>query len=258
MSKKSAPHARKRTAAVLSSRVEKRLIAYVAVASAAGVGALASPSAAEAKVVYAPTWIPIMPYSNQQVILDLNNDGVGDFQLSSHEGTYSSMAGKAILNVIPLNATNGVVGTNSSASALQPGVTVGSQAKFKVGKLLMARRYWYFRQTESSQRIVYRYSSQGKWPQTTRLFLGVKFVIQGQVNYGWVRMNVTATTRGINAAVNGYAYETTPNTPILTGQTSGGLKTNSDGRKTLPGPSNSMPAGLGRLAVGSGAAEPRH
>jgi hypothetical protein len=45
-------------------------------------------------------------------------------------------------------------------------------------------------------------------------------LIDGQVHYGWARLNVARPqVGGIQATVTGYAYETIPNKPIITGKT---------------------------------------
>jgi hypothetical protein len=71
---------RKRAAARLDWRLEKRLLSYVVAATASGLAVMACSPQAEATVVYTPTWIPIAPVSSV-TNLDLNNDGIVDFQV---------------------------------------------------------------------------------------------------------------------------------------------------------------------------------
>ena len=63
----------------LSESLHRQLNSYALAASTAGVGLLALGQSAEAKVVYTPAhkWLPI----NKNFYLDLNHDGVNDFQL---------------------------------------------------------------------------------------------------------------------------------------------------------------------------------
>jgi hypothetical protein len=72
--------AKKRAVARLDWRLERMLLSYAAAATAAGVGMLTCSPQAEATVVYTPTWIPIAPVSSV-TNLDLNNDGIVDFQV---------------------------------------------------------------------------------------------------------------------------------------------------------------------------------
>ena len=236
----------KRRAAALGNGVEKRLISYAAMATAAGVGALAGPPAAEAKVVYTDTWIAIGPTGGPYKI-DLNNDGVPDFSIVVAARSYSSsndFVQKGTLTASPLGS-NAVCGTKGNASAFQPGIKVGSSAKFGVGKLLMGKEFDFFEDCGGS--YVTDYGSTGNWKQATRLFLGFKFTIQGQVHYGWARFNVSATFKGMYAALIGYAYESDPNVPIVTGQTSGESK----GKGKKVGATFMQPGELGALAAGT-------
>jgi hypothetical protein len=66
--------------------------------------------------------------------------------------------------------------------------------------------------------------------------------IDGQFHYGWARLSVKTFSGKITATLIGYAYETIPNKPILTGKTKG-----PDVITFQPG---STPTTLGRLALG--------
>jgi hypothetical protein len=64
--------------------------------------------------------------------------------------------------------------------------------------------------------------SWGYWRNVTDRYLGLKFKIHGNYHYGWARL----TTKFVNhytveATLTGYAYETIPNKPIITGETKG-------------------------------------
>jgi hypothetical protein len=228
----------------LDCRLERRLISYAVAATAAGVGALACSPLVEAKVVYVNTWIPIAPIAS--VPLDLNNDGIVDFQFSnqrkSNKHCSSSFTSHThwlycgTMKVLPQNPSNAIWGTNAYASALGSGVSVGSQGKFQSGHELMANE-----RSVASHYGSWDYFSGGPWKETSSRFLGLKFLIQGQVYYGWARLNVTATFRGLYGAITGYAYETVPNTPILTGQENGAEKKRHKG--------NHAPASLGAPAI---------
>jgi hypothetical protein len=110
----------------------------------------------------------------------------------------------------------------------------------------MGREYY------RNRRYSGNYRSSGQWKQTSRNFLGFKFTVNGEVHYGWVRVNVVATDKGMYAAVSEYAYETIPNKPIRTGQT-GGTEKNRHKQHAGSGSMKSpAPAGsLGNLATGA-------
>jgi hypothetical protein len=236
----------KRAVTRLDWLLEKRLLSYVAAASAAGVGTLCCTPQAQAKVVFTDTWIPMGP-GPMVTQLDLNNDGIADFQISNAYGC-SKYSTCVTMKVRPQNASNAVWGTNRSASVLGSGVKLGSRGKFQRGHEFMARELVF----ESAA----RYRSSGQWKQTTRGFLGLKFIIQGQVHFGWARLSVSATTRGMYGAISGYAYETEPNTPITTGQENSAAKKKSQKRKNShvsPAASTltESPGSLGMLAGGA-------
>jgi hypothetical protein len=236
---------KKRSVIHLSDFLEKRLIAYTAAASAAGVGMLACCQPAEGKVVSTLSWTQIVPGAN--VSLDLNNDGIPDFQFSNlTSGTSVGRFRYGKLKVLP-QAGNAIWGTGGSAAALGSGVTIGSSnRKLQASHQFMVRGTYY-------EHSYLSYHSIGPWKQITRMYLGFKFIIQGEIHYGWARLNVAATNTGVYAAVTKYAYETEPNTPIVTGQ--GGVEKNKrpQGRKRAGSVAfpPSATGTLGSLAAGA-------
>lgn len=53
------------------------------------------------------------------------------------------------------------------------------------------------------------------WSGKNDKYLGLRIKINGKMHYGWARMNVTSLTQWV---VKDYAYNATPNMPILAGQ----------------------------------------
>ena len=76
--------------------------------------------------------------------------------------------------------------------------------------------------------------SGGEWWDVTNRFLGLKFKIKGKTHYGWARLSVHLNGTNITSTLTGYAYETIPNKPIITGKTK-----------------EAAPATLGALAMGA-------
>ena len=240
----------KRPTAKLNHSLEKRLMSYALVASAAGVGALACAPHAEAKVVFTNTWLPMGPGLRGTTDLDLNSDGVVDFTISNYRKFCSSKTSgscaRMVIHVVPRASGNAVWGKNSSASALGSGVRIGPNGKFQAGHELMGSERQYFGDSSS------RYVSAGPWRQATNRYLGVKFKIQGEVHFGWVRIDVAEAQTGVYSAISGYAYETVPNRPILTGQKN--RLSNNNKRKTGSASVDvGVPTsdGLGALAIGA-------
>ena len=79
-------------------------------------------------------------------------------------------------------------------------------------------------------------------------YVGVRFIIKGKLHYGWLRISVTVDKHKFTDLLTGYAYETIPNKPILTGKTHG---PEAGVEPVGLGDSTQEPATLGRLALGA-------
>jgi hypothetical protein len=84
----------------------------------------------------------------------------------------------------------------------------------------------------------------------------LKFLIKGQVHYGWARLTLTVKYP-ISATLTGYAYETVPNKAIVTGKTQGPDAEGPDVEQIEPTADQGtrsdlpQPASLGMLALGA-------
>jgi hypothetical protein len=234
-SKQSRSLANRRATVRLAGHLERHLLAYAAAASA---GLLSSAPLAEAEIIYTPsnTPITIAVRGNGPVFtpLDLDNDGNPDFSFVMFSSKrYSSQAGSTtgarfFLKLDPRQTGNQAVqGARKSASAVPAGVTIGPQQKFGTGGL-------YLQGTGSR--------SVGTWKQVEYAYVGLKFLIDGQVHYGWARVKFPFTGGIHYPSIYGYAYESTPNQPIVAGQTSGSDQANT-GASASPS--------LGMLAAGA-------
>jgi hypothetical protein len=231
---------------ILGKEIEKLLSAYAGAASAAGVSLLALTTAAHGKVVYTPANIGVASWGGW-VQLDVNNDGTADFSFSitsTYRGSQQSIfrgRGAGQSNAIWGQGNFSWVGRGQHkyvfASALEPRHTVGpSKLNFQNGGswVMGAARAW---EHDGSNFGTLTY---GQWLYTKDRYLGLKFLIDGQTHYGWARLSVPAWVAQ-GATITGYAYETIPNKPIITGKTKG------------PDVVILEPASLGRLAQGASA-----
>jgi len=215
----------------LSESLHHQLNAYALAASAAGVSLLALTQASEARIIYTPANIKI--YARHHHFLDINHDGVRDFALSNNYrvGIYCDGCVTASIIVGPRVQVQGnqLWGVIGCASALSSGVKLGPSFKFAASNTEM---FYSFVNT--------RYSSKDHtrcfWKNATNRYLGLKFVVNGTAtHYGWARLSLKKS-RHYTLILTGYAYETIPNKPIITGKTHGGNE-----------------ATLGRLAAGASA-----
>jgi hypothetical protein len=229
----------------LNGKLDRKLLAYTTAAGAAGASILALAQPAHAEIVYTPANQTIS--ANQQFALDLNSDGIQDFELVNQffplgvkayrqGGAFPTNGSSSVGNLVvfPDASPNRVV-INSSrlASALLPAQRIGPNDKWGRQKGRMESCAG-----RSDQSIF----NEGEWFNVKTRYLGLAFSIQGQIHYGWARLNVSQNGCVITAVLTGYAYETIPGRPIITGKTSGPSEVSATER---------VPPTLGLLAKGS-------
>jgi hypothetical protein len=175
----------RRLATRLSTWLEKSLSCYAGAALAAGVSLLALSPSADAKIVYTPANTDI-PVNGGLVPLDLNHDGIADFSFSNRSSNedWDSWSLKASAKV----QGNRIWGRGSFSSVSRGGPVVFAsalRARFEVGpnglyfqngnRGLMARGAF----------SNYANTTYGQWLYTKHRYLGLKFMVDGQVHYGW-------------------------------------------------------------------------
>ncbi|MGD0990674.1 MAG: hypothetical protein ABR874_22945 [Candidatus Sulfotelmatobacter sp.] len=267
----------------LNTNLNKALISYVAAACAAGGAILAEAMPAEAEIVYTPTNTPIVKGS--PVSLDLNHDGVIDFVLSMYDNgnavarrpscSVCTFGAHGSLKVSPEQAGNAIWGVSSSVYQLESnaqrrklqqkkpntvkeaaapvawGEVVGNgpERSFQSQALPMdsSNSFYYF----GGGGTVNSLGAWGKGRRFTGPYLGFKFLIDGEIHYGWARVNVHANFLDLSATLTGYAYESVANRPILTGFTHGSVEASSEASQQAQPP---VAGSLGRLASGASAA----
>jgi hypothetical protein len=213
-------------ASSLNDHLNRRLLAYVATASAAGVSVLAMTQSAEAKVVYTPADRVIVSDSR----LDLNNDGIPDYAFHSNFqlcGTCGYFEAKAIkFNKF---MTNG----GQNGAPLASGVSIGPDGKFRGDAASMVNGC-----TCSGHSAM-----GGPWYGVQNEYMGFEFNIEGAAHFGWARFSVTK----VAITLTGYAYETISLKPIVTGDTEGA----DEDSVAEPDPAASRSSALGSLALGT-------
>jgi hypothetical protein len=242
---------RRRIHLKLSESAVHQLHQYALGATATGVGMLALAHPAEAKIVYthADTSIPV---NGGLIELDLNHDGVNDFRFSNVYKT-STRKGSHLhdssLNVAPAQTLNRVVRHPSRrkawAAALPKGAKIGINDPFQPGRytlpMVEGRDNWTSKGTY------------GPWIDKQETYLGLEFLIKGEIHFGWARLNVSINSgscKGICATLTGYAYETVAGKSIIAGKTKGEAETSEAAETLNPTPAANSPT-LGQLAQGA-------
>jgi len=204
-----------------SVQVNRQLTPYALAAAAAGVSllALAQPAAAEVVVTHATIPITLAnSHAPQPVKLSLANSGNDDFFFYLNSGPASAnnfpdrelfLEGKTRNDGVMVN------GFSSYGMDLAPGAQIGKKSTYFKWGFALIEASTSFR---SGKRFV------GYWdgnPQDR--YLGIRFQIDGEIHYGWIRLTVTTSTQlhgpVMSAEITEYAYETVPNASIYAGQT---------------------------------------
>jgi hypothetical protein len=220
---------------------DHQLSMYALAASAAGVGVLALAPPAQGKIIYTKANKSIG--SNSTLHLDLNHDGVADFDLKDTLSSSTAGGQFARLDALADHKQNAVWGHtvpfNAYASALPVKVSIGPKGQFMSAgaKGLMAA-------SSASGLHPGNFTCTGPWANVTNRFLGLKFAIKGKEHFGWARLNVSCSNATVSATLTGYAYETVADRPILTGKEHGTF----DADDSMAPPDRSVT--LGGLAQG--------
>jgi hypothetical protein len=224
----------------------RQLSRYSLAAAIAGVSVLALAQPAESEVIVTKKTIPIpLSPGTETIPISLNNDGINDFSFSLYSFSYKSF--RRSLRMWPLEGGAVVAQTSArhnvpSALALVRGAKIGPSAHFSNDK---------FANIEesnggcSAQRSTCQQGFSGLWGGNPKnRFLGVRFLINGETHYGWIRLTVTTPPGGIiSAMITGYAYETIANKPIEAGTAATTAAVQARPRQARPS--------LGMLAAGA-------
>jgi hypothetical protein len=230
----SATSRKKSLAAALDGRLDRRLLSYASAALAAGVGVMAMRQPSAAEVVYTPTNVTLPDVGASGI--DLNHDGITDFSIVGSTRT-EGVGFFQKLYVSPFEQNGVEVGAaNSSAMVLPKGARIGPGGRFDAR---YGRMFSCLSAPSSDNNTFYGY-----WVNKKAQYLGLRFLIDGKVHYGWARISVKSETSRlckVSGTINGYAYETEPGKAILAGQTSGEDEESASARPNMS---------LGALALG--------
>jgi hypothetical protein len=164
--------------------------------------------------------------------IDLNHDGIADFILLTG-GRYSrewlELCDHSLVETDSGNPKcksrtyfpNAAIATRGGefASALRKGAPIGKGQQF--GRMGKAQPMAHANSFVSSW--LGPWVDDGKGIRAG--YLGLRFKIHNEIHYGWARLCIKTHfyyyTRYFTATLDGYAYETIPNKPIIAGETKG-------------------------------------
>jgi len=214
-----------------TKKIDSKIKKYLALAG----GITTVVSGANAQVVYTDVNPDYLLSGNLSVYpLDLNNDASPDFMLMnldtlinyvstsySNVVTYNINVDAATIN--PGASSNGWLQSNSYPAALAQGAMVGSSGSFESSN----SSFGYPLAAVLQQSVlyngvpVYNYSDTiGNFQMDQEAILGLRFKINNNIHYGWARIEYTS---GGVLSIKDYAYDATPNTAVIAGETGTGL-----------------------------------
>ena len=190
-------------------------------------------SNADAQVVYTDVNPDYLLTGNLNTYdLDLNNDGVSEFSLMSIDTliNYVSSSYTYIYNVrgAAINNSsnsNSWVESSFNVSNMQQGALISSAAQFgnytssgSIGSALGATFDYSILQNGAP--FYTSNSFFGNFNPNEQGILGLRFSLNNNLHYGWARVEYLPDG---SLSIKDYAYDATPNTPIIAGDNGTGL-----------------------------------
>ena len=212
-----------RTSATLPQVLDRRLLLYTLAAGTA----LAAVPASHAEVVFTPSSVVFRGLGKFDI--DLDNDGTADFSLLIRWIHYDTGTLIPALFAYGDRPSHQIVANRVDALPLKKNTRIGAGQRFRALGVM-----------ESSN--VYG----SNWQNVKGRCLGVRFLINGEVHYGWIGFREVRVFP-IAAKLYGWAYETVPDKEILAGDTG----------TATPLDSSISPTSLEILAAGHTAIEQR-
>jgi len=155
--------------------------------------------------------------------LDLNNDTIVDFMIQ-----FGGSAGSVGVICYPLN--NNAYSGNFVDDVYSP------RALSSSSPICDSLLTWYDANNPGTMALG---ENIGNWVGATDKYLALKLIVGTNTYYGWARFDILGTSTSFT--IKDYAYESSPNTCILSGQTGLGINENTRNRifSIFPNPLNS-------------------
>ena len=192
-----------------TTSLSKKLKSYSAVA-----GALAAASgAAHAQIIYTDVNPDITVGAAGIYNLDLNNDGLLDFTLQQRSGTIYTFIQYDVVGVNPEFTLNAVDTLGSEAAhAADAGFTIDSTLNWVDSTVIGTQ----FPPTAAGlAAVIPGFGSGGNFLGQNGKFLPLRFYVEGETFFGWVRLDVASDA--LSFKVIDYAYRNAALMPIVTG-----------------------------------------
>jgi hypothetical protein len=189
--------------------------------------------------------------------IDLNNDGVNDFILAPRALRFGCGSGCGAGGAAYLGQRDSVVVIPASQSWIADtagGFDLNTPIDSSLGwtnalHTLIGQRLTCVRCTSSTGQVLPRGSSPrtlpntGTWSNVSGKYLGLKIQVGTDFYYGWVKLAISNVPYSVSIKIMEYAYNSTPNQPIITGEnmvTSVSQSVSSSSIALFPNPANNQ------------------
>jgi hypothetical protein len=166
--------------------------------------------------------------------IDLNNDGILEATINLYafatSGSYGSFFYKSSYNGVGIDADTlrNEIATSVSTFATSTGTySVGVAKAFSLNNAINNTANWasnyIYAGAYANYSFVTPYGSNyntisvGQFPGAGDKYMGVRFKLNNNTHYGWVRMSISQKSDTVT--IKDFAYNATANTPILAGDT---------------------------------------
>lgn len=164
---------------------------------------LASSLVADAQVIYTDI-SPDLDIFLDSYSLDLNNDGITDFVVSAHGFLTTFSQGWGVAEIVGAPGNEVAEYFSSYAKPIGYGENIGPGQQWYFYGIL---RYW-----SSAYVTSHTYGYFDNSPD----YVGLHFMVDGQMHYGWLRLSVYNNANGF--VLYEYGYEATPESSIKAGE----------------------------------------
>ncbi len=157
--------------------------------------------------------------------LDLNNDGINDFVLSARKKFVGCGACGSLIYV-STEADSAVISSTSTSwiADATGGYPVNTLIDSSLGwtnaiHTLVTKRVHCVPCTSSPGSHLSYPPASGPWLNVYGKYLGLKIQVGADFYYGWIKLALAIAQNTVSINIMEYAYNSTPNQPILAGQT---------------------------------------
>lgn len=188
--------------------LQKKINSYAALASA-----MVTPAIVEGQVIYHDFDPDILIVAEDTFALDLNNDGIVDFNL--HTFVNAGAFTKAEVYVNSTQTNNAVDASIGPLGYYYPRVLSNGDPIGQSNSWIAPIPYATFVIAYTTGNVY------GNWSGTDNGYMAMRFAAGSNIHYGWLRMDVSVD--GSTITVKDYAYQATPDEGLNAGEQSVGI-----------------------------------